>query len=115
MPQPMTLPLLLEEPEVVKATCDVHSWMGSYIVVKDNPYFAVTGYKDAKEKLISSDEYAAGNDKGVFTIKDVPAGTYTIQAWHEVLGNPKPMEKKVTVPATGEVKVNFEFSPKKKK
>jgi plastocyanin len=44
--------------------CDVHPWMFSYITVVDHPYFAVTG-KD-----------------GTFTIKDVPAGKYTIVALH---------------------------------
>jgi hypothetical protein len=29
-------------PEVVKITCDVHKWMSSFVVVKGNPYFAVT-------------------------------------------------------------------------
>lgn len=44
--------------------CDVHPWMFSYITVVDHPYFAVTG-KD-----------------GTFTIKDVPAGKYTLVAMH---------------------------------
>ena len=44
--------------------CDVHPWMFSYITIVDHPYFAVTG-KD-----------------GTFTIKDVPAGKYTITAFH---------------------------------
>ena len=49
-------------------TCDVHDWMKGYIVVADNPYVGVTG---------------AG---GKFEIKDVPAGSYTLEIWHEVLG-----------------------------
>jgi plastocyanin len=48
----------------LKFKCDVHPWMFSYITVVDHPYFAVTG-KD-----------------GTFTIKDVPAGKYTIVALH---------------------------------
>jgi plastocyanin len=48
--------------------CDVHPWMQSYMAVYDHPFFAVTG-KDGK-----------------FSIAGVPAGTYTVEAWHEKLG-----------------------------
>jgi len=56
-------------PEVmVRFKCDMHGWMSAYAGVLDHPYFAVTT--------------AAGR----FELKDVPAGTYTIEAWHEKLG-----------------------------
>ena len=48
--------------------CDVHGWMHAYIGVMDNPYFAVT------------------HDGGKFELKNLPAGTYTVEAWHEKLG-----------------------------
>ena len=53
---------------VIKFKCDVHPWMTGYVAVTDHPFFAVTG------------------DDGSFTIPSVPAGTYTIEAWHEKLG-----------------------------
>ena len=55
-------------PEVAKITCDVHKWMSSFVVVKANPYFAVT------------------DENGRFRIENVPAGTYKIEAWQEKLG-----------------------------
>jgi PQQ-dependent catabolism-associated beta-propeller protein len=56
-------------PEVmIPVKCDVHAWMRSYIGVLDNPFFAVT---DAN---------------GSFAIDGIPAGRYTIAAWHEVFG-----------------------------
>ena len=53
---------------MVPFKCDVHGWMNAYVGVLDHPYFAVTE-KDGK-----------------FELKDLPAGTYTIEAWHEKLG-----------------------------
>jgi plastocyanin len=48
--------------------CDVHGWMNAWIGVLDHPYYAVT----------SAD--------GTFSLKGLPPGTYTIEAWHEKLG-----------------------------
>jgi plastocyanin len=48
--------------------CDVHAWMNAWIGVLDHPYYAVT----------STD--------GTFSLKGLPPGTYTIEAWHERLG-----------------------------
>jgi plastocyanin len=57
------------KPEImVPLKCDVHPWMAAYIGVVDHPYFAVTG------------------PGGAFELKDVPPGTYTVEAWHEKLG-----------------------------
>jgi len=75
-----------EEPFKVK--CEVHSWMGAYIGVFGHPYYAVTG------------------DDGSFTLKNLPAGEYTIEAWHEKYG---PQTMKVKVDATGKVTADFSF------
>ena len=53
---------------MVRIKCDMHGWMAAYAGVLDHPYFAVT---------------APG---GTFEIKQLPPGTYTIEAWHETLG-----------------------------
>jgi plastocyanin len=70
--------------------CDVHPWMQSYVGVFSNPFFAVTG------------------SDGKFTIKDLPAGTYQIEAWHEKLGTQKAT---VTVGASDTKTESFKFSP----
>jgi hypothetical protein len=54
--------------DVVKLQCDVHPWMKGYVVYGKSTLFAVSGAD------------------GAFEIKDVPAGKYTIEAWHEKLG-----------------------------
>ncbi len=70
--------------------CDVHPWMQSYVGVFSHPFFAVTGAD------------------GKFTIKDLPAGTYEVEAWHERLGTQK---QSVTVGASDTKTAAFKFSP----
>jgi len=52
----------------IPVKCNVHPWMKSYIFVFKNPYYAITS-KD-----------------GTFELKNLPPGTYTIEAWHEKYG-----------------------------
>ncbi|OGU72627.1 MAG: hypothetical protein A3H45_08570 [Ignavibacteria bacterium RIFCSPLOWO2_02_FULL_55_14] len=68
--------------------CNVHPEMEAYIVVLDNPYFAVS----AKD--------------GSYEITNVPAGKYTLKIWHERL---KSQSVEVQVPETGDVVVDFEI------
>jgi plastocyanin len=68
--------------------CKVHPEMEGYVVVLETPYFAVS------------------NKDGSYTIKNVPAGTYKINIWHEKL---KGTSVTVTVLATGSVSQNFDI------
>lgn len=86
------LPKKFEFPEVVPVKCDVHKWMSAFVVVKGNPYFAVT------------------DDNGNFKIDNVPAGAYKLQAWQESLGK---QVVDVNVEAGKEAKVDFVLKPKK--
>jgi plastocyanin len=75
-----------------KIKCDVHPWMTAYTAVLTNPFYSVT------------------KDDGKFSIADLPAGTYEIEAWHEKLGSKK---EKVTVGDKDEKTVDFTFSAPK--
>lgn len=86
-----TLDVKIEKPEAVELKCDVHGWMHGWLIATENPYFAVT---DAS---------------GTFKLTDVPAGTYTVEVWHEKLGK---SSQKITVKAKEEAKVNFEMAGK---
>ena len=75
--------------EIMRLKCDIHSWMTAYIGVVSHPYFAVS------------------DDSGTFQIANVPAGTHTIQTWHERYG---PLTQTVRVPAGGTATVEFMYA-----
>ena len=66
--QGMTLSYTVDQTGMFIIKCDVHGWMQAFIRVDDHPYHAVT------------------DGSGFFRITDVPAGKYTLEAWHEKLG-----------------------------
>jgi plastocyanin len=70
----------------IGSECSYHSWMGCHIHIFDHPYFALTGAD------------------GRFSLKNVPAGTYRIKVWQEVLGVATQV---VTVPEAGTVTADF--------
>lgn len=59
----------MQESLPMKVGCNIHPWMGAWVVVKDHPYAAVS------------------NDKGKFEIKNLPAGTeLEFVLWQEKSG-----------------------------
>jgi plastocyanin len=74
---------------MLKFKCDIHQWMTGFIWVQNNPYFAVSD-KDGK-----------------FEIKDVPVGTWDVEAWHERFGT---RSGKITVAKGKPAELKFEFS-----
>lgn len=52
----------------IPVVCNLHTWMRAFVFVFPDPYFAVT------------------NSSGTFDLKNVPPGTYTIEAWHDQYG-----------------------------
>lgn len=92
--QPTSLPMIpakFEMPETIKTQCDIHKWMGAYIVATDHPYVAVT------------------DDQGNFKLTDVPPGTYKMEIWHEALA---PVTKDVTVKGGADTAVPVELKAK---
>ena len=74
--------------EALKFKCDVHPWMESFVFVLDHPFFAVTA------------------EDGKYDISGVPAGTYTLVAWHSRLGE---QTQEITVGADSSAAVDFSF------
>jgi len=83
----------LKAGELLRITCDSHTWMTAYVGIFDNPYFAVSG------------------TDGSFTFANVPAGKQTVKAWHEVMGMQTQM---VDVQAGKTTTVDFTFAPGQK-
>ncbi|MEI8291392.1 MAG: DUF2012 domain-containing protein [Verrucomicrobiota bacterium] len=80
-----------DKPEMfLKFQCDVHPWMFAWVSVFDHPYFAVSAAD------------------GKFTIKNVPAGKYTLEAVHRKLGT---QTAEIEVKADGAAQ-NFMFEVK---
>jgi len=68
--------------------CGMHPFMQGHGLAVENPYYAITGLE------------------GTFEIKDLPAGTYRIKAWHPTLGE---KVQDVTVAANGATSLGFKF------
>jgi Carboxypeptidase regulatory-like domain len=78
-----------ELPEfAIPILCDIHPWMRAYVFVFDQPHFAVTS-KD-----------------GDFALKNLPPGTYTIEAWHE---QNKTLDQTVTLAPKESKSISFTF------
>ncbi len=84
----------VEDPFYIK--CDVHPWMKTWVGVFDHPYYAVT---DAN---------------GIFSIENIPAGTYEVIAWQEKFKMKKHLSATVTI-GEGETTQDFTFIRKSKK
>ena len=76
---------------MVHVKCDVHPWMTAYVGVLPHPFFATTG------------------EDGTFSIKNLPPGKYTLEAWHEKLGT---QDQDITVGPSQTVTANFDFKGK---
>ncbi len=77
--------------QMLHARCDIHPWMSAYIGVVSNPFFAVT------------------DERGQYLIPNLPAGHYTVSAWHEVFGR---TSQDVTIGPDGTGTADFHFTPK---
>lgn len=91
LPNGKDLLFTFDNPELMlRFKCDVHPWMFAYVNVVKHPFYAISD-KD-----------------GNFTIKNVPKGNYTVEAYHRKAGK---VEQKVAV-ADANASVNFALDVK---
>ena len=80
-----------KNPELaISVKCNIHPWMHGWHAVVKGPN-------------------AVSDESGTYTIKNVPAGSYTVTAWQEELGT---QTAKVTVAAGQAAKADFTFKAK---
>jgi plastocyanin len=77
-----------KKPGIVQVFCDIHPSMACFILVLPNRAFTRPG------------------EDGTFALPKLPAGTYTVKAWHPDFGE---QTRTVKVPASGEVPLDLEF------
>lgn len=88
--QGMKLTRKFDKPEMmVKFKCDVHPWMSAYAGVLAHPYYSATGIE------------------GKYEIKDLPAGRYVIEAWHEKYGA---QTQEVVLSESGDQSLDFTYA-----
>jgi plastocyanin len=78
-----------DTPGVTNVLCNVHTEMSAFIIILQNPYFAIT------------------DPDGKFSIKSIPPGTYKIKTWHEKL---REKEQDVTVVEGEIITIDFKLS-----
>jgi len=71
----------------IPVKCNIHPWMHGYIAVVKGPY-------------------GVSDEKGSYTIDNVPPGSYTLTAWQETFGT---QTQKVTVAAGKPATADFTF------
>ncbi len=59
--------IVIDRAGIVPVGCNIHDWMLAYVVVVDTPWFATS------------------NAQGRVQLTDLPAGRYTLEAWHPQL------------------------------
>ena len=72
----------------VRIKCDIHPWMAAHVGVFAHPFYGVT------------------DRDGGYAIGRVPAGDYTLVAWHEIYGK---QEQPIVVADAGTIAGDFTF------
>lgn len=73
---PVEITLTKAEPMPAAVACNIHPWMKGYLVVRQDPYVAIS------------------NEAGEFEIKDIPVGQHEFVFWHEGKGNMRDLSLK---------------------
>jgi plastocyanin len=87
----LTKTVKLRRGNAMKVECDQHEFMHGFVFVAKNPYYTI----------VSAD--------GRFVIDGIPAGSYTVKAWHSTLGV---QETSVEIESGSSAEIEFAFQGK---
>jgi hypothetical protein len=79
-----------DKPEFILVKCNIHPWMHATFAVMKNSHYSIS-------------------HNGAFNLPDLPAGKYTVTAWHESYGE---QSQEVTIGGGESKNVNFVFQAK---
>lgn len=79
--------VLFDKVGLVEIFCEIHSYMQSFVLVLQNPYFTKP------------------DSTGNYHIENIPSGNYTLVVWHDVL---KTIRKPVEIKENNKLQVDFE-------
>jgi len=80
---------VFDAPEVmIPIHCNVHPWMGAYIGVVDHSFYSVS------------------DSAGFFSLRNLPAGDFTIEAWHEKFGE---LSQNIAIGVSENKSIDFTF------
>jgi len=90
---PGTPPIIdkYDKPEFIPVKCNVHPWMHGTFAVLKNSHHAISG------------------QDGSFSLPNLPAGKYTVTAWHESYGE---QTQEVTISGSETKTISFVFKAK---
>jgi plastocyanin len=80
-----------DQPEFIKVKCNIHPWMSGRFAVLKTSHYSITG------------------DSGGFSLPNLPAGKYTVTAWHEDYGT---QTQEVTITGNETKSIDFSFKAK---
>ena len=83
---PVVKSVTFDKPGRVDVFCSIHANMHCIVLVLENPFFTLA------------------DDRGRYSITNVPPGTYKLKAWHERL---PAQVREIVVPTNGVVKADF--------
>ncbi|MZG54386.1 MAG: carboxypeptidase regulatory-like domain-containing protein [Nitrospinae bacterium] len=94
------------------SVADVTKSLKRFKPKKDSHFFLQCdqhNFMEADARIVWNPYYSVSNDKGTFTIQDIPAGKYKVTAWHPYVGQ---VTQEVTVADGGKADTNFELAMK---